>query len=467
MGNDMSQSLAGERETCVVFQPSPGLELRATVTRLTRFVVGFEIHDPSIVLRAAETLSPFQILLNGRLAYKGKAVIANFINTGLMTVYEATLEESWMDLEAGKGTLRAQFDEYMSVSRKEYRVAPEFKVVVADMQTFLMEMRSWMDRLEIAVRAGSSIPQGEREVLDEVRESVLQRCFSHFLEFEEVCRNVPQELQPAYSSYVKRQLHPLVLCSPFMYRTYAKPLGYAGDYEMVNMMMRHPYEGGSLYAKILNTFFLHTPPVVAHRNRITYLYGCLVSEAARAERVGKPGRFFNLGCGPAQEIQNFLRGSSLARFTDFTLLDFNEETLRFTEKALGEAKRVAHAITPVKLVRKSVAQVLKDAARSGVGGAQYDCVYCAGLFDYLPDHVCARLMAHFYEILSPGGLLVATNVDSSNTFRSWMDYSVDWRLIYRDRRRMMGIIPEGVGSDACRLQADDTGLNIFLEIRKP
>lgn len=34
-----------------------------------------------------------------------------------------------------------------------------------------------------------------------------------------------------------------MLCSPFAYRAYHKPLGYAGDYEMVNMIARDPYEG--------------------------------------------------------------------------------------------------------------------------------------------------------------------------------------------------------------------------------
>jgi extracellular factor (EF) 3-hydroxypalmitic acid methyl ester biosynthesis protein len=63
-----------------------------------------------------------------------------------------------------------------------------------------------------------------------------------------------------------------------------------------------------------------------------------------------------------------------------------------------------------------VHQILKDSSRAGagfeVGG--YDFVYCAGLFDYLSDRICRRLLEVFYDLLAPGGLLVATNVDSSN-----------------------------------------------------
>ncbi len=45
------------------------------------------------------------------------------------------------------------------------------------------------------------------------------------------------DLVPVHQAFGKRHLHPLILGSPFVYRTLQKPLGYAGDYEMVNMMM--------------------------------------------------------------------------------------------------------------------------------------------------------------------------------------------------------------------------------------
>ena len=48
------------------------------------------------------------------------------------------------------------------------------------------------------------------------------------------------DLHGPHEAYLRRHLHPLLLCSPFAYRTYQKPLGYAGDYEMVNMIVRDP-----------------------------------------------------------------------------------------------------------------------------------------------------------------------------------------------------------------------------------
>jgi extracellular factor (EF) 3-hydroxypalmitic acid methyl ester biosynthesis protein len=97
----------------------------------------------------------------------------------------------------------------------------------------------------------------------------------------------------------------------------------------------------------------------------------------------------------------------------------------------------------------------------------YDFVYCAGLFDYLSDRICRRLLEVFYDLLAPGGLLVATNVDSSNPSRVWMEYVVDWHLVYRDQEQFLKLAPDRAPPGSAQVKADDTGVNIFLEVRKP
>ena len=254
-----------------------------------------------------------------------------------------------------------------------------------------------------------------------------------------------------------------------MYRTFKKPLGYAGDYEMVSMMVRDPREGASVFAKVLNTFFLQTPPVVAHRNRISQLKKVLKAEVLRLLPKNRPVKIFNLGCGPAKEIQDFLEESDLGNQAQFTLLDFNEETLHHTQRLLQDAITRYHRAAKVQLVKKSVTQILKETAKanSGLLASDYDLVYCAGLFDYLPGPICQKLMSAFYHMLAPGGLALVTNVDEANPARNWMEYSVDWHLIYRNQAKMNELRPLGVSDDNCRIQSEESGVNIFMELRKP
>ena len=102
---------------------------------------------------------------------------------------------------------------------------------------------------------------------------------------------------------------------------------------------------------------------------------------------------------------------------------------------------------------------------------QYDFIYCAGLFDYLADRACRRLMNIFYDMLAPGGLLVATNVtdvmNRSRPFRYSMEYLLDWHLIYRDGPRVGALAPDRAPPDSSKVLIEDTGVNVFLEVRKP
>jgi extracellular factor (EF) 3-hydroxypalmitic acid methyl ester biosynthesis protein len=116
-----------------------------------------------------------------------------------------------------------------------------------------------------------------------------------------------------------------------------------------------------------------------------------------------------------------------------------------------------------------VQHVLKEGARPvlGADGTHYDLIYCAGLFDYLPDRTCKQLMNIFYEWLAPGGLLAATNVDACKPFRHMLEFILDWHLIYRDRSVAASLLPSRAGGDAGRILTDPTGVNLFIEVRKP
>jgi extracellular factor (EF) 3-hydroxypalmitic acid methyl ester biosynthesis protein len=463
----------GEQGGFVVGQNSHGLEIQGTLLRFNRHVAVFEIYTPAVILRMSEVLSGFRILFHERAIYSGRAVVRSLINTGAILVCEVTLEDGWIDLQPrsdnGQNAWSAEFNQFLLGWQKNYRVAPEFKVVVADMQSLLTDMRLWLEQVELTIRAS---PNGERlemekDAAGELAPSVLAAMDSLGDRFEEIASRLEPDLRPVHINFTKRHLHPLLLCSPFAYRTYHKPLGYAGDYEMVNMIMRGPFEGASLFAKVVNAWFHNQLPAQAHRNRIDLLKKMLVEETLRAAARGRSARIFNVGCGPAGEIQEFLAGSDLADQAEFTLLDFNEETLQYAAGVLQKARQRFGRRTPFQLQKKSVAQLLKEAARPGGGGGKYDLVYCAGLFDYLSDRVCKQLLGLLYQWLAPGGLLLVTNVDCTRPFRNKLEFILDWNLIYRQGRDLAALRPDFVPADRCAVKADLTSVNVFMEIRKP
>jgi extracellular factor (EF) 3-hydroxypalmitic acid methyl ester biosynthesis protein len=474
MPNLELETHAEQKVSLVFCSNSQGMELRGSLLRLTRYLAVFEAYNPAAVLRLSEVLGDFKIIVNDRTIYSGRAVLSGLINAGTVMVCEVKLDEAGFCIASfsptnGEPYLRAGFSEFLQQWQTVYRVLPEFKVVVADMQTFLMDLRLWLDQVELEIR---SAPAGDRTEMEAEAARGLSDSFVPAFDamherLESISESIETELRPVHQNFSKRQLHPLMMCSPFAYRTYYKPLGYAGDYEMVDMIMRDPCEGSSLFAKAVNLWFLSQWPARAHRNRIHYLRECLRQESLKGARRGQPIRVLNLGCGPAREVQEFLAEDPLSDHAQFTLLDFNEETIQHARGTLEELKKRFGRRTVLQLQRKSVHQVLKEGARTvSAPHAAYDFIYCAGLFDYLPDRTCKQLMNIFYDWLAPGGLVAATNVDNCRPFRHMLEFVLDWHLIYRDTRKSSALLPDAAGPDLGRIQRDLTGVNVIIEARK-
>ncbi|HLH57461.1 MAG TPA: class I SAM-dependent methyltransferase [Verrucomicrobiae bacterium] len=458
----------------VTCETSQGLELHATILRLGAHDVVFEIYSPSPVLRVSEALDNFSIVLRNRVAYSGRAVITSIVNTGNILVCEANLQDAWLGSELPSmahqpSELRGEFAAFMRHWEKSYKIRPEFKIIISDLQCFLTDLRLWLEQLELGIR---SLPSGNRmnaehAVVQELSASTTPALAFFFEKFERAAAEIEPELKAANAAFCRRHLHPLLMASPFMHRIYAKPLGYAGDYEMVNMILRDPCEGGSLFAKLLNVFILSQVPAVAHRNRVSYMTKVLVQETSRLRSLGRSIKILNLGCGPAREIQDFLVQYDLSNHAEFELLDFDQETLAHVQQKLSELKRLHSRRTGVVIAKKSVHQVLKNAAKPNTNLRPYDLIYCAGLFDYLNDRACQGLLGYFYNLLAPGGLLLSTNVESTNPIRNIMEYMFEWHLVYRSGSDFITLAPPEAVPEFVSLTADTSSGNLFLEVRKP
>jgi extracellular factor (EF) 3-hydroxypalmitic acid methyl ester biosynthesis protein len=473
--------LSGDKESQVTFQTAEGIKLCGTLSRVTRHIAVFELYNPIVTPRFSEALGEFTIVMLARTVYSGRAVVSKVVDAGAKVVCEAMLDETnWTDLDFGllikqDGQLAKEFKTFLREWQKLYVLSPEFKVVVADMQTFLYDLRLWLDQLELGIRNVQPPLRAalEKEAIESLSKPIIQSIDAFIDRFESIVAKLDKESHPQYYAHLRRQLHPFILSSPFAHRAFSKPLGYAGDYQMVDMMIRPPREGATLFAKIINVWLLGQSPAQAHRNRVDYLERKLFEETARVQASGRINKVLNLGCGPADEVQRFFARQNISRHAALTLVDFNEETLRHLQDKLEGIKNSLVRPVSFQLVKRSVFQILKDDGRSirSANGKPYDYIYCAGLFDYLSDSVCRQIMNIFYEMLAPDGLLLVTNatdaLNCSRPFRYSMEYLLDWYLIYRDKAHFATVAPDQADADNIAVIAENTGANLFLEVRKP
>jgi len=461
---------ARSAEGLLTFRNSQELISRGTIMHLSRNLVVFEVYNPYSIVQLSEVLRDLNIIRSERTIYTGRAVVSNLVNTGLMLIVSATLVDSWADLKSDKTgrTFAEEVDGFVQDWESASRcIIPAYRTSVSCIRNFLEELSQWLAQGEIlAGIVDSQLTDTEtRQFVQQVESSVMPKLIELFSTFEEVARQVPQMQLTTHKVFARREIHPLILCSPFIHRAFTKPLGYAGDYEMVNMLLRDPWEGASTYAKIINAIILRSDGAQAHRNRIVKLYHYLEQEAIRVKQLGRPLRVLNVACGPCAEVLQFITSSVHSQNCELTLLDFNAETLEYTRVKIQEAVRASGRQLSVVFVHKSIHELLLEAKgrRDIPIVPTHDFVYCAGLFDYLSDRICARLLDLFYRWTEPGGLVVATNVHPRNPVRYLLEHLLEWNLIYRDQAQLLAIKP--AASDSI-VSDEATKMNLFLESRK-
>jgi len=445
-----------------------------SLQRLGRTSATFDVFDTTCVLSTSEVLNDFQITSGETLIYSGRATLKDLVNSGHRVVCEVKLDESGSrtplvaSLE-DRGEVERLFDQEFLEWQRSFHVAPELKQVVADVESYLVKVREWLEHLEFGLsekigKNGSAAQ--EQVVLQAVAQRVITAFNAQHEKFEEIIYSAPKEFRPMHQAYVGQRWQKLFLGSPFGYRTYHKPLGYAGDYEMMNMIHRNQPEGPSLYDKLIHYLLVSQWPAVSVRNRIAHLQEHLFREIARVSRAGRRCRVLNIGCGPAREVQYLLQQSSVIDQADFTFIDFNEETLLHVRNRFEELKRQHGRQARLETRKISVFQLLKRGAHAGHSGPAegFDVIYCAGLFDYLADETCRSLVDLFYRSLTPGGLVMVANMKDEKPFRNFIESVLEWHLIYRDSRKMQSFAPVQAAGQA-RVEAESVAVNLFLHVR--
>lgn len=471
----MSDARSELADGLLTFRNSQGLECRGTLMHLSRQAAVFEVYNPYSIVQLSEVVTGLRIRRGERVIYDGRAVVSNLVNTGVMLIVSATLVDPWSNLtQLPTGlAMRAEIERFVGDWRTSSAAIHDgFRASLSRCANFLEELSRWLAQGEADLGLQSSAPasgggatETQRQLAGDVYTTISPQLGQLFGEFEAEAGKAPQEHRVAYTHFAQRQLHPLIMCSPFMHRTFTKPLGYAGDFEMVNMILRDPVEGASTYARVLNMAILGEDPAEAHRNRIDVLVDYLERLLRSRADAGRPLRVLNIACGPAAEIQRLLERNPETPNLHLELLDFNEDTLRWTSDGIARRLAGQRVKAEVSYIHKSIHTLLKEASRRDAPQQPvYDLVYCAGLFDYLSDKVCERLLALFAAWTRPGGQVVATNVEAGNPIRNFMEHLLDWHLIYRSQAEFSRLAPPGMPQ---RVFADTTGVNIFLEFTIP
>lgn len=411
-------------------------------------------------------------------AYRGSVRVSSVRREARRTIVGASFVDTLMNIEdvlelrdvktwlGGAGT------EGLGLRGAPWHVEgqQEFKSLVAELRLLLEDARSTFTRLEATLPG--AVAQGEHA--SPARDALIAKIKSEFANdvvelsgrIDAALRLASAAERDALCQYAQRFLHDLLMQSPWMHRARHKPLGYPGDYETMNGLYGNHFAGPTLFAKAVNLAFVSTPAAEAVRARKDMIKRRL-SDLLDAPLRSGPIRILSIAAGPAQEVFELLKErESLSRPVEIVLYDQDKRALGFSYSRLQRlvSAKWREEVTLVHL-NDSIKHLLRG---SGVftGHGAFDAVYSCGLFDYLQFLTAVSLCRSLFELVAPGGALYVGNMVPDNPCRWFMEFHLDWYLVYRERSEMLEVGRKAAPGAALEILEERTGVNPFIALTK-
>ncbi len=263
----------------------------------------------------------------------------------------------------------------------------------------------------------------------------------------------------------------VMMPAPLVTRTYYKPLGYAGDYQVMLYYYDNLLEGDSVFARVFHKFGAEHPLSAGVRTRKDYVIGKMAREHARVlASAGPEGATFSvtsLGCGPGREVSEYLAtGTVWPGRLALTLIDQEDQALSIAYHECQREIVSRDLAASLSCLNLSFVQMLRDPSLVPVD-QQQDFIVSTGLFDYLRESTAQALVLGLYQRLKSGGLLTLGNALGPNEFFWTPEFLVDWTILYRSREdmlRLARLLPESASVD---VEVEPGNAYYFLVIRKP
>ncbi|MEM8934942.1 MAG: class I SAM-dependent methyltransferase [Pseudomonadota bacterium] len=268
----------------------------------------------------------------------------------------------------------------------------------------------------------------------------------------------------ALKSYTEKIITQILIEGPGWARCYYKPAGYPGDFRIMNYGYENRPEGESVRAK-----FLHLLGMISSRGipaRMETLSELICAYAADHQGANRktPYAITSVGSGPAREIEEVLKHSSLDARWEATLIDQDEQALDY---AFGEiAKLNAGDRLGVTGLNISFRDMLSPTRQSATY-IDADIIYSSGFVDYLSPLLARRFIKALYDFVRPGGQVIVGNVNNLSTGMIWaLEYVTDWSLYFRDESAMRDMA-NGIPGAKIDVTSDPTNGVYFLRVEKP
>jgi len=267
-----------------------------------------------------------------------------------------------------------------------------------------------------------------------------------------------------YKSYYYGKLSTFLLSPAINYQINKKPLGYPGDFIVMNYMYDFnpgtgSFLGDSTFDMLVNRYTCTVPISLSNVKRKDFLREKLHDVIERGRH-----NIASIACGSIRELFELSRQYDLPQEATFTCFDFEQKVFDYINDQIN---RCGLKGIKLEMIRADIMGLLKDKNMQKKLDGQ-DFVYCSGLFDYLSERVSEHLLNILFSFVRPGGELIVCNASEEfSSHRAYYDFLGDWILIYRKKEQLLKWtknLPDI--SEKSVFQTHENGNYWFLSLKK-
>ena len=381
------------------------------------------------------------------------AKFVTFVAHAICAKFRRVLEEQepLAAYAASLSTGRRSFQESKPLPRWFFRT-PEWHFIHKSVEKTKASFFNLSHQLQQDAR--SEIPFALQEscsaILDGFNESLQ--------EFKE--HNKKPEMEEYVWGYIFKEIFPYYMRSRFAERAYYKPKGYAGDFNIMEMIYRNQPDGDGKLGTLVDRWCLNTMAAKAVRGRRKFLTRQLETLTHPKLATRDSIRIMNLACGSCRELFDFLSLCHHTEMIEAFCVDIDPQALEYTN---NQVNAFSH--------RASIRLMSDNVIWWALGGGRLDydlqdIIYTAGLADYLNRRLFQALVNRCHEHLKPGGVLIVGNFGPQNPNRVFMDHILNWKLFYRDSAELQGLFAGTPFGNRVEVLAEEQGVNLFAIARK-
>lgn len=417
------------------------------------------------------------LLLHGRAIYEGRARVARVERGETGMRVGLALTQGFLDLPAlARQDEEDRLERELTMGADPYRdrVPEEYRRALERAVFFVQFNREALRRHEARYKAQGGV--GGRQAITALEQRALAALREPWTEIRlACCRAADSVMQSSALRYAAKQLTettltPLLLDCPCVRRSYEKPLGYPGDYQVMIYCYNHALEGDSVFARVFHKLWLEHPMPSGVRTRRDLVVDLAVAQHERLLASGGGPmelRLTSVGCGPAREVPAFVdRRKDWPGSITWTLIDQDEEALSVAYQTAQPAMARSGSAGMVRCLNISFTQLVQEPTLLPVSEGQH-LIASSGLFDYLREAAAQDLLAVLYDRLAPGGMVAVGNAIGPNEDYWSPEFVLDWSLLYRSRSDMLRLAERLPSEARVEVVIEPGGAYYYLLVTRP